>query len=248
MSLWEPAAVQAVRTDREGQIATITLANADRNLLDPAVMADLHDAISRADDDPDIRAVVLTGTADVFCGGLDVAQMQNDGNPVEFATALVTLLKLIPEVGTATVAAVNGDALASGFSIVCACDLVVATPQARLGTFEASVGIWPMIAQVPPLQRLLPRHALQNIITGVPFTADEALRFGAINRIVDASELGREARELAVAASGAGAALAAGRRSFYRYCDLSYQDALDDALLSFTAMFESADSHQPHDR
>lgn len=226
----------AVRSQRDESIVTITLANGNNNLLDPDVMNELHDAIVVADGDEDVRAIVLTAVGRTFCAGLDVAEIQRGGDPVGFATALVRLLKLMPQVGTALIGAVNGDALASGFSIACSCDLVLAVPEARLGTFEASIGIWPMIAQVPPLQRLLPRHALQNIITGMPFSAEEALRFGAINRIVAADRLSYEAREMALVASSAGRALAAGRKSFYRFCELSYHDALDEALGSFTAM------------
>jgi enoyl-CoA hydratase/carnithine racemase len=226
----------AVRSRREGSVATITLANGSENLLDPAVMSDLHDAVSAADQDHDVLAIVLAAEGRLFCGGLDVAQLRRGGDPAEFATALVKFLKLLPRIGTALVAAVHGDALASGFSIVCCCDLVVATPEARLGTFEAGIGIWPMIAQVPPLQRMLPRHALRNIITGVPFSAAEALRFGAITKIAAAGELPSEARRLAEAASVAGSALAVGRQSFYRFADLPYEDALDAALDSFTEM------------
>ncbi|WIY00997.1 enoyl-CoA hydratase/isomerase family protein [Amycolatopsis mongoliensis] len=229
----------AVRTTREGSVATITLANGSDNLLDPVVMNALHDAISAADEDREILAIVLAADGERFCGGLDVAELQRGGDPAEFATALVKLLKLLPRIGTALVAAVHGDALASGFSIVCCCDLAVAAPQARLGTFEAGIGIWPMIAQVPPLQRMLPRHALRNIITGVPFSAAEAERFGAITKIA-AGRVRSEARELAEAASVAGRALAAGRRSFYRFTELPYEDALDAALDSFTTMLSTS--------
>jgi enoyl-CoA hydratase/carnithine racemase len=235
-----PTDAVAVRTQHEESIVTITLTSGQKNLLTPAVMNELHDAIAAADDDQSVRSVILTATGDTFCGGLDMAEIQDGGDPVEFATALVRLLKLMPRVGTALVCAVNGDALASGFSIACACDLVLAVPESQLGTFEAGVGIWPMIAQVPPLQRMLPRHALQNIITGVPFSADEALRLGAINRIVAADRLHREARKMALAASVAGSALKAGRQSFYRFIDLSYDEALDEAYHSFNAMLKSS--------
>jgi enoyl-CoA hydratase/carnithine racemase len=95
-----------------------------------------------------------------------------------------------------------------------------------------------MIAQVPPLQRLLPRHALQNVLTGVPFTAEEGLRFGVVNRVVPAVELEASTRELVELAMRAGGALRLGRRAFYRYLDLSYDEALDAALEDFTTMLQ----------
>jgi enoyl-CoA hydratase/carnithine racemase len=146
---------------------------------------------------------------------------------------------VIPTLGTPVLAAVNGDALASGFGLVCAADYAVTVPETKLGTYEASLGTWPMIAQVPLLQRLLPRHALQNILSGVPFDAEEALRVGAVNRVVPPGELEDAVLDYAALAARAGAALAPGRRSFYRFLDLEYDDALDQALDEFTAMFRS---------
>jgi enoyl-CoA hydratase/carnithine racemase len=94
-----------------------------------------------------------------------------------------------------------------------------------------------MTAQVPLLQRLLPRHALQTVLSGVPFDADDALRVGAVNAVVEEAELERAVLDFAGLAARAGAALATGRRSFYRLLDLSYDEALEQALDEFAAMF-----------
>lgn len=238
----QPDLVSGLSTSREEGVAWIRLTHPPKNLLNPQVMKALTRALEQADSDPAVRAVVLTGDGDVFCGGLDVGAIQAGADPVEFAEALVELLQLLPELGTPIVCAANGDALASGFSIVCASDLTVAVEGAKLGTFEASIGIWPMIAQVPPLQRLLPRHALRNIISGVPFSTEEAVRIGAINEAVPADELESTARAYVELAVRAGDALPAGRRSFYRFLDMSYRDALDAALQEFTKMFKGGSS------
>ena len=99
------------------------------------------------------------------------------------------LLRVFPRLGKPVIAAVNGDALASGYALVCAADIAVTVDSARIGTFEASVGIWPMVAQVPPLQRLHPRHALENLLTGEPFDARRAYEIGIVNEVVGAGEL-----------------------------------------------------------
>ncbi len=96
-----------------------------------------------------------------------------------------------------------------------------------------------MIAQVPLLRRLLPRHALQNVLSGVPFEAEDALRVGVVNRVVAPSELEQAVLEYAALATRAGAVLASGRRSFYRFLDLGYDEALAEALDEFTRMFRS---------
>src|SRR4051812_29070118 len=122
--------VSAVRCVRDGSTLTITIANGERNLLDPEVMGAFSDALRSADADPDVLAVVITGSGDVFCGGLDIQALRSSGDPADFATTLVELLRLLPDMGIAVIGAVNGDALAAGFSIACACDLVVAVPEA----------------------------------------------------------------------------------------------------------------------
>jgi enoyl-CoA hydratase/carnithine racemase len=226
-----------IRQETKEETRWLVLERPPRNLLDVELMAALVDELRRSDAEPSVAAVVLTGSGGTFCGGLDVAQIQAGADPVEFAAALIALLRLLPTLGKPVLAAVNGDALGSGFALVCAADYAVTVPGAKLGTPEASAGFWPMTAQVPLLQRLLPRHALQTVLSGIPFDAEDALRVGAVNEVVDHTELERAVLDFAALAARAGAALASGRRSFYRLLDLSYDEALDQALDEFAAMF-----------
>jgi len=217
-----------VEAETKGATRWLHIDRPPRNLLDPEVMEALATDLRRCDEDGSVAAIVLT-----------VSAFQQGADPVDFASSLVALLRVIPTLGKPVLAAVNGDALASGFGLVCAADYAVTVPEARLGTYEASIGTWPMIAQVPLLQRLLPRHALQNILSGVPFDAADALRIGAVNRVVSPPELEDAVLDYAALATRAGAALAPGRRSFYRFLDLGYDEALGLALDEFTAMFRS---------
>lgn len=229
--------VQGIRVETKEATRWLRLERPPRNLLDVDLMTALADELRECEADSSATAVVLTGSGGTFCGGLDVAQIQAGADPVVFAAALVALLRLLPKLNKPVLAAVNGDALGSGFALVCAADYAVTVSDAKLGTPEASVGFWPMTAQVPLLQRLLPRHALQTILSGVPFEAQDALRIGAVNDVVDHAELERAVLDFARLATRAGAALASGRRSFYRLLDLSYDQALDQALDEFAAMF-----------
>jgi enoyl-CoA hydratase/carnithine racemase len=226
---------------REDGLALLTLAKPPRNLLDPELMAVMREAILEADADPDVQAIVLSGEGATFCGGLDIERIQAGADPVAFASGLAELLRVLPGLGKPVLAAVGGDALASGYALVCAADIAIAADHVRIGTVEASVGIWPMIAQVPPLQRLHPRHALQNLMTGEPFDAQRALEIGIVNAVVGAEELWTEVRRWAKLSVGAGQALAAGRRSFYRFLDLSYDEALTASLEEFRSMFTNTE-------
>ena len=230
---------EGLEITRADGVERIALTRPPRNLLDPPLMDLFRAAIVEADAADDVRAIVITGSGEMFCGGLDIAQIQAGANPVDFAAALVGLLRVLPGLGKPLIAAVNGDALASGYSLACAADVALAVEDARLGTLEASVGIWPMIAQVPALQRLQPRHALENLLTGEPFDAQRAYEIGVINRVVPKAELWTEVTRWVELATRAGAALPAGRRSFYRFVDMSYEDALSASLDEFRRMFET---------
>jgi enoyl-CoA hydratase/carnithine racemase len=232
--------VTGVNVSNTGELAWLELDRPPRNLLAPDLMDALRDALQAADEHPDVKAIALTGSGDVFCGGLDVAQIQAGADPVEFAAALVQLYRVFPRLGKPIIAAVNGDALAGGYGLVCASDLAVAVPTARLGTFEVSVGLWPMIAQVPALHRLNPRQALENIITGEPFDAHRAHQLGVVNRVVAREALWDTVEELAAQCARAGAAGLIGRRAFHRFADMPYDDALTGSLDAFRDMFRPA--------
>jgi enoyl-CoA hydratase/carnithine racemase len=219
-------------------IARIVIEGPGRNLLDPAKMAALERRVLEADADSSVTGILLTGEGELFCGGLDVAAINAGGDPVEFAGALVRLLKVFPLLTTPIAAVVNGDALASGAAIVAACDYAAATSAARIGTLEVSVGIWPMVAQVPIVQRIGARAAMENIGSGEPFTAARAREVGLINVVVEPEELEAPATQWLRNAARGGAATAAGRPALYELAELPYDIALDRALDRFAAMFE----------
>ncbi|MFP5291208.1 MAG: enoyl-CoA hydratase/isomerase family protein [Actinomycetes bacterium] len=219
------------------RIARIEISGTGPNLLDPDVMGALERSILDADADPEITGILLTGAGGSFCGGLDVAAIRAGADPVAFASALVSLLRIFPTLSTPIAAAVNGDAVASGASIVAVCDYAVSTPTARLGTFEVSVGVWPMIAQVPIVHRIGTRFAMENIGTGEPFTADRAREVGLVNAVREPADVEPSVVAWLEAASRGGAAVAAGRRAFYELAELGYDDALRSSLERFAAMF-----------
>lgn len=220
----------------------LTLDRAPRNLLEPGLMDALRQALLDADADAKVSAIIIQGAGENFCAGLDVALMrQSADGPLRFSRALVALFKVFPRLGTPVIAAVRGEALAGGYSLVCAVDVAVAAVGARLGTYEASLGIWPMLAQVPPLHRLQSRHALENILTGDPFSAERALEVGIVNEVVAPERLDGAVRDWATRITRAGVNLAAGRRAFYTLLDLPYEQALDDAFGRFAEQFHTTE-------
>ena len=132
-------------------------------------------------------------------------------------------------------AAVNGDAIAGGASLVCACDYAVAVPGCRIGAHEVSIGFWPMVAQVPLIHRLGARRAMENVGSGEPFSAARALEVGIVNRLASNDELlDAAAQWLALAKRGY-----PGRDVFYRFAAMSYEQALDESLSELANMLEA---------
>lgn len=219
-------------------IATVTISHpsAAGNLLNPEVIAGLTEQLRAADADADVSGIILTGAGNVFCSGLDISAIHAGGDPVEFATALAGLLKYLPTLGTPVVAAVNGDAVASGASLVAVADYAVATVDAVIGTREVSLGIWPMVAQVPLIQRLGARWAMENVGSGEPFTAERAREVGLINAITPPERLIATAEEWLHRAARAGAIAAVGRPAFYRFAAMGYDEALDASVALFADM------------
>ncbi|CAN5143749.1 enoyl-CoA hydratase [soil metagenome] len=218
--------------------ATVIIDNpgGEGNLLNPGVIAAIIAQLKAADADEDVTGVVITGAGGIFCNGLDIPAIQAGGDPVEFAAALAELLKLLPELGLPVVAAVNGSAVASGASIVAACDYAVSLADVLIGTREVSVGIWPMVAQVPLIKRLGVRFAMENIGSGEPFTPERAREVGLINEITDAAGLIPAAEAWLAKAARGGAIVKVGRPAFYRFAELEYADALDAAVELFADM------------
>jgi enoyl-CoA hydratase/carnithine racemase len=219
----------------------LTIHNPPDNLLAPDITLELVARLREADARDDVRAIVLSGAGTTFCGGVDVAAVRAGGDPVEFGRTLVEVLGLIPRLGKPVIGAINGDALAAGFALAILTDWSVTVPDASLGTYEARIGLWPMIAQVPAVHRLLPRTALSNILTGEPFSASEALSLGIVNAVVPAERVRSEINQMLPRVTAASPhALSRGRRAFYRYATSTYDEALEDSLREFAGMFADA--------
>ncbi|MEV6121483.1 enoyl-CoA hydratase/isomerase family protein [Streptomyces sp. NPDC052077] len=232
-----------VRATRRGPATWIEWDNGERNLLDLEVTRALVEELHRADQDPGAAVIVLAGSDRAFCGGADLPKLRATGTVEEFAAEVVELLKLLPLLRKPVVAAVRGDALASGFSIALLADVAVAADHAALGTVEAALGTWPMIAQVSVRYLLPSRLATRTLVTGHTFTAGRLEALGVLTAAVPSTEVDRRAQELAEAAARPGALAATGRRAL---ADLSinagYAADHDAALAHFIAMLNPKES------
>ena len=193
-----------VRFELEDHVATITYDRPDAlNAVNGALRRDLNDAFARFRDDEDAWVAILTGTGDrAFCAGADLIDLIPEAGERARAGALTEF-----NFGGNTrdfqtwkpcIAAINGFALAGGLEIALACDFRIAVPRARFGVPEVRWAIIPGGGGTQRLPRLLGvARAMDLILTGRQMEAEEALRVGLINRIVEPEELLPAARELA---------------------------------------------------
>jgi enoyl-CoA hydratase len=245
--LSDTATVSPVVTSLDGAIASITINRPDRrNAINPEVTRGLAEGLAAAEASSETRVVVLTGAGDrAFCAGGDLGGMTAEGNVAQHLqrAEVGELFTQMRASRLPVVARVNGHALAGGFGLMLACDLVVAVADAELGTPEINIGLWPfMISAV--IQRDLPRKvALELMLTGRRMTAEEGARWGFVNRVVERDGLDGAIREVTeVLASKSPLIAALGKRSFYRAEDMAFDESLDYLAGMLTVCLESEDA------
>jgi enoyl-CoA hydratase/carnithine racemase len=242
------SAYDALRYEVVAPVARLTIDREDRrNALSWALIADLRDALAVAKADESVRVVVLTGAGTTsFCAGADLEGMTDGTGFTDQHDArgrLADLFRDLYALGKPTIARVQGYALAGGFGLALACDLVIAADDAVFGTPEIDLGLWPHMITVPLLRAMPPKRALELMLTGRRVTADEADRLGFVTRVVPADRLDAAVDEVAAELAGRSPiALRQGRDSFYAVWDQEVETSLRllHPLLSITAATEDA--------
>jgi enoyl-CoA hydratase len=234
--------------ESRGSAAWLTINRPDRrNALSDEVIEGLIAGLDRAAGDLDARVVVLTGAGDrAFCAGGDLtstmAPQEGRVGQHERRGRIADLLTGIGRHPKPVVARVNGVALAGGFGLMMACDLVVATDDAEFGTPEINLGLWPfMISAV--IKRNLPRKiALEMMMTGRRYSAAEAERWGMVNRVAPRADLDAAVDELVAELAGKSSLiLRLGKESFGRVDDMGFEAALKYLNAMLTVDLESED-------
>ena len=227
-------------------VATATINRPEkRNSLSAGVIGGLRRAVADAGADDAVRVLVLTGAGDkAFCSGADLTGAAGGflgGH--QSRGEMARLFEDLWALGKPTIARVRGYALAGGFGLALACDMVVAADDAQFGTPEVNVGLWPYMITVPLVRSMPPKKALELMMTGRRVDAAEALQIGFVNRVVTADALDGAVAELAAGlASRSPVVMRLGRDSFYTVWDQAAGPALRHlhAMLSITAMTEDS--------
>ena len=190
-------AVKKVLVAREGAILIVTINRPDRrNAIDRETSLALAEAMDRLDADPDLSLAILTGAGEHFCAGMDLKAFVA-GERVELPGRGLAGITQTP-LAKPLIAAVEGYALAGGFEIALACDLIVASETAQFGLPEAKRGLIAGSGGLVRLPERMPRQiAMECALTGRMIPAAEAERWGLINRLCAPGKALETARTLA---------------------------------------------------
>lgn len=240
---------ESVRAEKRGAVWWVVIDRPERrNALDGSVAQGIIDGVDAAENDPECRAIVLTGAGDrAFCAGGDLKRdaagavfKVDASDPRHF---VVRLFKRIGSCNLPLIARVNGHALAGGLGLVCACDLAVASSAARFGTPEAKLGLFPMMI-LPYMLRVLPvRHLLELCITGEPVSAEEAKQMGLLNYVAPPAELDAKLDWLLARIVGnAPTSFRLGKLAFHAMRDMTLNESLEYAQLMISLMSQTQDS------
>ncbi|GGJ67510.1 enoyl-CoA hydratase [Streptomyces brasiliensis] len=203
---------------RAGAVVTVTLNRPERhNALSSQLLEELSAAMTAVRDDPDVRAVVLTGAGTSFCAGLDLRELGSTGDNMRKVGPFAGLTGPWPAVGKPVIGAANGPAATGGLELALHCDLLIAAEGAAFADTHARVGVlpgWGLTYLLP--QAVGVRRAREMSLTGRMMPAAEAHAWGLVNHVVPADELLARARALAAEMAEVAPEMAAELLDLYR--------------------------------
>jgi enoyl-CoA hydratase len=193
-----------VLVERRESVLVVTINRPEaKNAINGAVAAGIAAAIDELDADDELRVGVLTGAGGTFSAGMDLKAFLRGESPTVEGRGLGGLTEAPPR--KPLIAAVEGWALAGGFELLLACDLVVAAESARLGVPEVKRALVAAAGAAMLLPQRIPQAvALEMLLTGDPITAQRAAELGLVNRVVPEGAALDGALELAAAVAGNG--------------------------------------------
>ena len=247
----DTATESEVLYDVDGAVATITLNAPHRmNTISRPMLEGLAELLVRANEDPDVRVVILTATGRAFCAGLDLKSTLGGGGASLVATPPTTLdLRNAPptvlhRMDTPVVCALNGSAAGYGMDTALGCDIRVMADDAKLSAAFTRRGVLPESGGTWILPRLLGwSRAAEIIFTGKTLSAAECLELGLVSRVVPRERVLEEARSIAAdIASNAPLAVQAAKRMMRMGLDEPFEEHVHHVFLQLLPLLRSEDA------
>ncbi|MDJ0787773.1 MAG: enoyl-CoA hydratase-related protein [Myxococcota bacterium] len=179
-----------VRIEVADGVLTATLADVEnRNALGAVVVNGLHEALTRADSDPTIRALVVTNEGSTFCAGANLKEQSGAAQGVRPAVGFDELLAMFQQSSTPTIGRIDGHVVGGGNGLAAVLDISIAREDVKFGFTEVRLGVAPAIISVVCLPKMRRGEALEVFLRGNRFPATRAAELGLISRAVPGAEL-----------------------------------------------------------
>jgi enoyl-CoA hydratase len=236
-----------ILTENRGAAGLVTMHRPEaRNALNNQLLHELMDAMEGIDRDASVGCIVLTGNEKAFAAGADIKEMADQDASSMLKSGFIATFGRMNRIQKPIIAAVSGWALGGGCELALASDMIVASETAKFGQPEVTIGVIPGAGGTQRLPRAVGKSlAMEMILIGRTLSAQEALQFGMVNRVVPVDRYLEEAIGLAQQiAARAPLAVRSGRRlvnqSFAQPLDVGLQSERDE----FHALFASADREE----
>jgi len=216
------------------------------NALNSIMLTELMDVLDKFNVDEDIGAVVITGNKRAFAAGADIKEMM-DATAVEmFLSDSISQFDRIRGVTKPVIAAVSGYCLGGGNELAMSCDMILASETARFGQPEINIGVIPGAGGTQRLARTVGKAiTMEMVLNNRTLSAEEALRFGLVNKVVPVEHYLEEALNLASEiASRAPLAVRMGKEAVNKAFDTFLSDGLADERRAFYFLFSTVDQKE----
>ena len=232
--------------EKKDRVAVITMNRPEkRNALTPEMRQELHRVLKEVDSDKDIRAVILTGTEEVFASGADIQTLK--GYSVEDAIASSEqgsrVFLFLEEIGIPVIAAINGWALGGGLELALACDIRICSDNAKLGQPETRIGIIPGYGANIRLPRIIGiARAKEMIYYGEIISARDAEKIGLVSSVVPMEKLMEKAMETVQPLVRGPAAISFAKKGIHAVYGLQVKDAIGDSSRLYGEVYKTSDA------
>lgn len=216
------------------------------NALNLELMLEIKEALSQLDADDNVRVIILSGNDRAFAAGADIKQMAGRTAIDMLKIDQFTTWDSIRKTRKPMIAAVSGFALGGGCELMMICDMVIASETAQFGQPEISIGVMPGAGGTQRLTRAVGKvKAMEMVLTGKFISAEEALKYGLVNKVVPVEHYMNEAINLAgVIAEKSPIAVQMAKESVLKAYEMPLQEALFFERKNFYMLFATEDQKE----
>ena len=237
-----------VIVDQQNHFGLITLNRPEQfNTFSSEMATELNQAFVQLDNERDVRVIIVKGAGKAFSTGIDLSEFSGKSlrQYREWVGLMEQMSHVIAYMKKPVIASVHGFAVANGAGLVAACDLAVVAEGTKIGATAINVGLFCMGPAVPMSRSLGKKRCLEMVLTGDMIDAEDAERWGLVNKVVPADQLEEETMALAnKLAEKSPLALQMGKQSFYGMSDMEYGKALEYSNETFAALCVTEDAKE----